>query len=208
MCDSSCHFEFSLHTFHYLFSTFIHLIFRFCFSSDNCGVFMSNRRNDAILKLGRAKTELPWRDTEISKKSAGPLRSNLSITWATEVILRWFRLLWKAKTQGYKFDFGHFGKFSKMLDGQRQPRPGRGWNHGHGVRNSHLQNFWGRANHGLAVVATTAVVGIHNSKSSSQSQPRPGRGVYHGRGWQPDTSYFRFWGPGVSPFLVFWPKKN
>ena len=149
MCDSSCHFEFSLHTFHYLFSTFIHLILRFSFSSDKCGVFMFNCRNGAILKLGGAKTELPWRDTEISK-SAGPLRSNLSITWATEVLLRWFKLLWKAKTQGYKFDVGHFDKFPKMLDGQsqpptavvshqcmkflsqNQPRPGRGGHHGRG----------------------------------------------------------------------------
>ena len=59
VCDSSCHFEFSLHTFHYLFSTFIHLILRFSFSSDKCGVFMFNCRNGATLKLGGAKTELP-----------------------------------------------------------------------------------------------------------------------------------------------------
>ena len=97
---------------------------------------MFNCRNGATLKLGGAKTELPWRDTEISK-SAGPLRSNLSITWATEVLLRWFKLLWKAKTQGYKFDVGHFGKFPKDAWWQSQPRPGRGGHHGRGWPSVH-----------------------------------------------------------------------
>ena len=97
---------------------------------------MFNCRNGATLKLGGAKTELPWRDTEISK-SAGPLRSNLSITWATEVLLRWLKLLWKAKTQGYKFDVGHFGKFPKDAWWQSQPRPGRGGHHGRGWPSVH-----------------------------------------------------------------------